>query len=311
MAVEDLYRKVLGLSRTKAIGDAFVASLLPTNRTHDFFVDWEKVQRNVEALKFEISVLNAVCGSRNAESDLKQAITRHPEVIAVFPIIIAVRASRLPVLDQQEKGKQGLIVYDFSRRVLSEKDVEAMLSFCRKTGIVSLFESLRLSNLRDYLLGVEVGTDTNARKNRSGTWMEKEIEHHLAAAAKGMRGSRVIRQKTFGHVAQLGVAVPQPLINRKFDIFYSWKGANINIETNYYGGGGSKPQEIIDSYIDRQRQLATCRWRFILITDGMGWAAGENQLRRGIEELDFVMNLHFVEAGLLEAAIQECGVPGT
>ncbi|MCX5685038.1 MAG: DpnII family type II restriction endonuclease, partial [Planctomycetota bacterium] len=150
------------------------------------------------------------------------------------------------------------------------------------------------------------GSDTNARKNRSGTWMEKEIEHHLVAAAKAMPGSRIIRQKSFGHIAQLGVAVPKPLVNRKFDIFYSWKSANINIETNYYGGGGSKPQEIIDSYIDRQRQLATCRCRFILITDGMGWAAGENQLRRGIDELDFVMNLRFVEAGLLEAAIKEC-----
>jgi type II restriction enzyme len=78
------------------------------------------------------------------------------------------------------------------------------------------------------------------------------------------------------------------------------------MEFNYYGGGGSKPQEIIDSYIDRQRQLANDGWRFILVTDGLGWLAGKNQLFRGIEELDFIMNLSFVKAGLLEAAIREC-----
>lgn len=307
MALEQLYRRVLGLKGSQEIADRFLASLLRTNRTHDFFVNWRKVRDNVEGLRFEISVLNAVCGSANASADLRLAIMRHPEVIAVFPIIIAVREARLEVLDQDENGKQAIIEYDFSaRKSLAKEEADRIVKFCTRTGIVALFQELRLTNLRDYLLGVEVGTDTNARKNRSGNWMEGQIDSHLKAAADAMPGSVIITQKKFSQLEAGGHPVPQALKDRRFDIFYHWGNARINIETNYYGGGGSKPQEIIDSYIDRQRQLATKEWRFILITDGLGWDAGQNQLRRGVRELEFVMNLHFVQAGLLRAAIQEC-----
>lgn len=144
------------------------------------------------------------------------------------------------------------------------------------------------------------------RKNRSGTWMEKQVELLLNTIACSLHGSRIIRQKTFASLETEGVVVPKQLRNRKFDTVYLWKNARITAEFNYYGGGGSKPQEIIDSYIDRQRQLANDGWRFILITDGLGWLAGTNQLRRGIEELDFIMNLYFVRNGLLKAAILAC-----
>ena len=307
MAIVQVYRTLLGLSGSDAIAERFLATLLRTNKTHEFFVDWNKVRRNVEAHRFEISVLNAVCGSVQVKADLKEAIARHPEVVGIFPLIIAVRHARLEVLNEDSTGMLAPLDYDFSgSKVLSSEEADKMVYFCCKTGIVDLFESLRLTSLRDYLLGVEVGTDTNARKNRSGTWMERQIDRHLSEAARAMPGSEIITQKTFAHVQEMGHAVPASLLNRRFDIFYNWHKANINIETNYFGGGGSKPQEIVDSYIDRQRQLAASGWRFILITDGMGWDAGANQLRRGILELDFMMNLTFVSSGLLKAAIQEC-----
>ncbi|HUS45986.1 MAG TPA: type II restriction endonuclease [Phycisphaerae bacterium] len=307
MAILGPYRQVLGLSDAGDITRVFLETLIPTNKTYDFFVNWEKVRDHVEALKFEISVLNAVCGSRDVESDLRHAIRRHPEVVEAFPIILAVRNSRISVLDPEVEPFPTVRELDFSARSdLEPTEIEEILNFCRRTGITALFASLRLTNLRDYLLGVEVGMDTNARKNRSGTWMENQVEGHIAAALENLPGSRMIHQKTFGGLAKQGIQIPSQLRNRQFDLAFLRGRTRINIEVNYYGGGGSKPQEIIDSYINRQDVLRKADWRFILITDGFGWKAGQNQLRRGVEEFDFIMNLHFVRAGLLVHAIQQC-----
>jgi len=300
MACLEVYRRVLNTPDTDAICRLFLETVLPTNRTHDFFVDWGKVAKNVERFKFEIAILDTICGSNHVEADLKEALRREPQITTVLPLIIAVRDMRLEVLENLHIKR-----YDFgARERLSEEEINDTLDFCRKTGIVALFQSLRVRSLRDYLLGVEVGLDTNARKNRSGTWMERIVERQIVIDAQKHPEARIVRQRRFSSLADEGLAIPRNLRNRMFDLAYLDGPCRINIETNFYVEAGSKPQEIIDSYIDRQRQLQEAGWHFILITDGKGWIGGENQLRRGVQDLDFVANLNFVRAGLVQAAIE-------
>jgi type II restriction enzyme len=44
-----------------------------------------------------------------------------------------------------------------------------------ETGLYEIFKNKDITNLVDYVFGVEVGLDTNARKNRGGDNMSKAV----------------------------------------------------------------------------------------------------------------------------------------
>ncbi|WP_049774928.1 DpnII family type II restriction endonuclease [Thermoanaerobacterium thermosaccharolyticum] len=89
--------------------------------------------------------------------------------------------------------------------------------------------------------------------------------------------------------------------NRKADFIIIKNGNKVvNIEVNFYSGTGSKPQEIVDSYIERQNELKENGFEFIWITDGIGWKGQKNQLHKGFERVNYLLNLYFVRKGLLE-----------
>jgi type II restriction enzyme len=79
----------------------------------------------------------------------------------------------------------------------------------------------------------------------------------------------------FRHLAKsYGVQIPQALQERTPD-FSIQKGEQLlSLEVNFYSGQGSKPLEIVDAYINRQRELKRSGWEFVWITDGNGWRKG-------------------------------------
>ncbi len=90
----------------------------------------------------------------------------------------------------------------------------------------------------------------------------------------------------------------------KFDYAVKTTGGWFNIEVNFYSGQGSKPQEIVDSYINRNNELKQSKWQFIWITDGMGWKSGVNQLSKAFKEMDYVLNISFAKSGMLQEILK-------
>ena len=77
----------------------------------------------------------------------------------------------------------------------------------------------------------------------------------------------------------------------------------MNIEVNFYSGTGSKPEEIIDSYINRQVDLRKNNIDFALITDGNCWRGTTNQLQKGFRHLNYLINYKMLKNGVLEEII--------
>lgn len=48
-----------------------------------------------------------------------------------------------------------------------------------ETGLFDLIQNHLISNLYDYVTGVESGLDSNGRKNRGGHLMEDLVEEHI------------------------------------------------------------------------------------------------------------------------------------
>ncbi|MEO0263643.1 MAG: type II restriction endonuclease [candidate division WOR-3 bacterium] len=295
----DYYQKFWGegLQENEVI-KRFKETLLKTTRSYDSLVNWEKIRQNVHRFKYEIAILNSLKHAKDLEKELYNILSKYPRVVKVIPLIVAVREENFQILDYYELNS-GTVVFqyqeiDFSTPLDHEKRLK-IVNFCSKTGILALLKEV--NDLFDYLVGVEVGLDSNARKNRSGSFMEQIVNKHLIEI-KSELSLKLISQKLFSKVA--GFPSHPSLANRKFDYLIMKDKLGVNIEVNAYNVPGSKPQEIVDSYIERSIELKKLGLYFVWITDGPAWLSMDNQLKKAFKEIDFILNLHFVSCGFLK-----------
>ncbi len=298
-----LYQETLQVSTIQDLVKSFQQSLVVTNRTPEFYVNWEKVKRNVDNIKIELSLWNSLIGSENIEDDFINLITQYPEVIKTIPILLAIRDREFPVIIDffnVDKGVKGLNFKKNRHSTITNEEIEDYLDFVKKSGLFSVFSYIK--NFYDYVIGVEVGMDTNARKNRSGHAMELLMQPIVEDVSREL-GCKVLIQQPFRSVRLWG-KVPVSLANRTSDFIILKDRVCVNIEVNYYSGSGSKPEEIVDSYINRKNELSSYEWHFIWITDGKVWQRSESQLSKAFSELDYIFNIDFVRKGLLKKALQ-------
>lgn len=298
MADLTFYRRHLNLSGVDEICRALTDTLIETNYTYDFFVNWDKVSSNRDASKYEIALLKSLKNSPKPIDDFRELLTRYPEVVKVIPILLACRDGLLKVIDSIEAGLR-YETFNFSKKNYDSEEIERIVTFADNTGLLNML--CQMDSASDYLLGVEVGLDTNARKNRSGVFLEKMVTETLKELSGRHPSLTVIEQKNFGYVANtFNIPIPPALTDRKFDYAVIHHGKAANIEVNFYSGTGSKPSEIVSSYSDRNRLLITAGWKFVWLTDGTGWKKMQSPLRVGIENIGYVINADLLRKGILE-----------
>lgn len=91
-----------------------------------------------------------------------------------IPLLLAVRENEIHAMDSD-----GGFVYNFSK---ANYTAEQYKVFMRKTGLFDLIGKHIINNLVDYATGVEVGLDSNGRKNRGGHLMENLVESYIKKA---------------------------------------------------------------------------------------------------------------------------------
>ncbi len=302
-----LYLQFLNLASEEEVIEKFHNTLIDTNRGYNFFVDWNKVKKHVERYKVEINILNSLIGSKKFDDDLRKILLNYPQVLPVIPILLAIRELNFKVIRDFIDKNSDIIYYDFKVKTLTLEEIESIVEFFNKTGLKDFFVKMVAKNIQDYIMGVEVGMDSHARKNRSGNAMElllKPIVNNLALK-NGFK--HVLFQRKFGYLETFySIKVDSSIKNRKADfILVNDARKVVNIEVNFYSGTGSKPQEIVDSYIERQHELKNNGFEFIWITDGDAWRGQKNQIRKGFEKINYLLNLHFVRIGLLEEILSK------
>jgi len=216
-----------------------------------------------------------------------------------------------------EKGKQRKILhvlvdytnkrlqyakFNFGKTDIKSDDIEKYLTFVKETGLKGLLQSKKIKNLVDYVTGVEAGLDSNGRKNRSGTAMEEIVEPFISDACKNA-GGRYIRQANAKKIHKdFGYEVPVEKSSRKYDFAMDCGGKLILVETNFYGGGGSKLKSTAGEYRNLFDGLIG-RYKFIWITDGKGWESTQRPLRETFDHNDYIFNLNMLEHGALDSIL--------
>lgn len=268
---------------------------------YDYYVNFEKVIRNVEDMKIELNILNALIGSKNIEDDFQNIITRYPETLKCIPALLAVRGYEIYAQDED-----GAYLYRFDKQVYS---IEQYKVFMRKTGLFDLIANHLINNLVDYVYGVETGLDSNGRKNRGGHQMEDLVEGYIKKA--GFRkGSTYFKEMKLSDMEKLWGLDLSALSNhgqteKRFDFVVKTENTAYAIEVNFYIGPntGSKPIETARSYKLLAQEAKDIKgFKFVWITDGFGWMGGKGNLKETFDILETMYNIDDMENGIFSKA---------
>ena len=270
--------------------------------TYSYYVDFEKVYGNVDAIKVELNILNSLIGSKSIESDFEKLLKDYPQILKCIPILLAVRGREIYAIDGD-----GEYLFNFKK---ANSSVEEYKMFMRKTGLFTLISEHIINNLVDYVTGVEVGLDSNGRKNRGGHLMEDLVESYLKKSGL-VRDVDYFKEMYISEIEEkwsidLSNISNQGKAEKRFD-FVVRKGSMIyGIETNFYTGGGSKLNETARSY--KTIALETREidgFTFVWFTDGEGWKSARHNLEETFDVMDDIYCIKDLEDGVIDTLFVE------
>lgn len=283
--------------------DDLLANLKDTVADYKYYTDFPKVYKHVDKIKVELNILNSLVGSDNIEKDFLDIINEYPKTLKVIPLLLAIRknGNKVPIIDEVP------IMFEFNNRTLSDA---MYLKFMRESGLFNLLELSKIRNLFDYVTGVEVGLDSNARKNRTGTAMENIVENFIQKT-KHIEYSKETNKKEIKEKYNIDLddylksEESLKVAEKRFDFVIKTENQVFVIETNFYSGGGSKLNETARSFKSLGLDIKNnTELTFIWITDGVGWITAKNNLRETYDVLEHLYTLTDLENGVLKQIIK-------
>ena len=267
----------------------------------DYFVNWEKVHKNIKPIEKELNLLNVLIGKEDVETEVYNLIKEYPQVIKAFPFLIAFRDTKVSMLSDVTEFLYK--DYDFKHRVITDEDCEDLTTFFMQSGLGDLVKDKRVKNLVDYVTGVEVGLDSNGRKNRGGTMMENIVETFVKSACDelGLEYMSQANAKKIKDKWNINIQVDKS--SRNLDFAINKNGKLYFIECNFYGGGGSKLKSTATEYVNMNAYWNAQNITFIWVTDGAGWKSTLKPLREYFDKADYLLNLEMLKNGRLKEII--------
>lgn len=274
---------------------------------YKYYIDFEKVHKNVENIKVELNILNSLIGSKNIKADFENLMRKYPEVLKCIPLLLAVRANE--IYCQDENGGH-LFQFDFEKYPPnSHIYYERYKYFMQETGLFDLLENHIMNNLVDYATGVETGLDSNGRKNRGGHLMEDLVETFIQKAGfvknENYFKEMYIHQITDKWNIDLSAISNQGKMEKRFDFVIKTPNMIYGIETNFYGSGGSKLNETARSYKTLALETDTIDgFTFVWFTDGKGWTSARHNLEETFDIMEHIYNIRDLENKVIDNIIK-------
>lgn len=276
--------------------DAWLAGFRPSIADYKYYVDFEKVFANVDAIKIPLNILNSLIGSKNIELEFESILKKYPETLKCIPILLAKR--ELDIMAMDIEGQKD---FHFNRMNYS---IPEYTKFMRKTGLFDLMQQHIVNNLVDYVTGVETGLDSNGRKNRGGHLMEDLVESYLQKAGL-VKDVNYFKEMYIHEIEQKWKIDLSSISNngsaeKRFDFVVKGKNTVYGIETNFYSSSGSKLNETARSYKTITMETQGLNYfKFVWFTDGCGWTSAKNNLKETFDVLEHLYNINDLEKGIV------------
>ena len=265
---------------------------------YTYYVDFKKIYRNVDKIKVELNILNSLIGSNDIENEFKNIIVKYPETLECIPVLLAVRSNEIFIKDELKE-----YLFKFNKMVYS---IDDYVRFMKESGLFDLLQNHVINNLYDYVLGIEVGLDSNGRKNRGGHLMENLVESYIRKAGiKEYYKEMYISEIENKWNLDLSSISGNNVSTKRFDFVIKTDNQVYVIETNFYSSQGSKLNETARSYKMLAEEAKNVNGlTFIWFTDGTGWKNARKNLEEIFNELETLYNINDLENGILDKIIK-------
>ena len=280
--------------------DEWLSKFRDSIANYEYYIDFEKVHRNVDKIKVELNILNSLIGSADIENEFVQLISKYPETLKCIPLLLAVRSNEIYAIDCD-----GEFSYNFIKMNYTPEQYKV---FMRKTGLFELMEKHIIHSLVDYATGVETGLDSNGRKNRGGHLMENLVENFIQKAGF-VKGKTYFKEMYIHEITEkwgidLSAISNQGRAEKRFDFVLKTDSMIYGVETNFYASGGSKLNETARSYKQIAQEVETIDgFTFVWFTDGKGWNSAKHNLEETFDVLDMLYSISDLENGIIKSLV--------
>ena len=276
--------------------DKWLSTFRESIASYKYYVDFDKVYNNCNDIKIELNILNSLVGSNDIENDFEVLIQRYPEVLKCILILLAKREKDIYCID-----KNGTFNYNFKKMNYPASQYKY---FMKETGLFELISKRLINNLVDYVLGVEVGLNSNGRKNRGGDLMEDLVESFIQKAGY-VKGVTYFKEMYLSDLEvktglDLSALSNEGKTEKRFDYVIITSNCTYACECNFYASEGSKLNETARSYKTLALESKCIpNFKFVWFTDGLGWMSARNNLKETFDVLDTIYNIKELEDGVL------------
>lgn len=258
-----------------------------------YYTDFETVYKNAEKYKIELNILNSLVGSQTIKKDFTNLIEKYPECLKAIPLLLAVRENEMYCQDE-------IVSKNFTFHEPYD-EITDYIYFMEHTGLFDLIQNHLVSNLYDYVTGIEVGLGSNGRKNRGGHQMEDLVEGFIKETECEYYKEMYLQDIEKKWNIDLSSISANNTTTKRWDFVVKTENHIYVIETNFYASGGSKLNETARSYkMIAEESKNIKNFSFVWITDGGGWRSARRNLEETFNVLDNLYNINDLESLVLE-----------
>ncbi len=277
--------------------EAWFSTFTESLADYKYYADLDKAYENTDTIRIQLNILNSLVGSRSVEEDFKNLVSKYPETLSTIPILLAQREKELSATDSR-----GTFNFNFSK---PNYNISEYCYFMRETGLFMLLQDRIISNLVDYVLGVEVGLSSNGKKNRGGHLMEDLVESYIEKSGF-VKGESYFKEMYIDEVESrwgldLSRLTNEGNTRKRLDFVIKTPSMVYGIETNFYNSSGSKLNEVARSYKTLALEAKGLEgFTFMWITDGGGWRSARHNLEETFDILPTLYNINDMKEGLFD-----------
>lgn len=272
--------------------EQFIKTIKTTNIVPSYYyTDYQRVEEHLASFRSVVSKLDRVESSGEFINKFTECYNEDNNNIEVTPLFTGVRPDKMIVLNDEGKHVEK---FNSTNVTISEA-----IGFLKEVGFLERIDEYKGIDLPSYFFGVNVGLDSNGRKNRGGKQMERLVGSYIKP---------IFNENEFKEQATIKD------VNKKLGTALNWEGkkekridlviyANSKIyfiETNFFNSSGSKT-DINTRFINLNTQVKNLSDNsvFILITDGLGLIKAKTELEDVINNIEHVYNIDDLENGLI------------
>lgn len=278
--------------------DNWLESFTDNINNWNYYVNYSTAYKNTAAVKRQLALLNTLKGSENIEDEFRDLVKEYPECIKAIPLLLAVREDIIAITENDRR-------LDFNFKSMNY-DVELYVEFMQKTGIFELLQSHVIGDLLDVGLGINIGLDSNARKNRGGDQMEDLVEFFIKEA--GFEKDITYFKEMYLHEVEqkwgydLSAISADGVAKKRFDFVVKPIGSKevYICECNCYSSSGSKLNETARSFKTISLEAKSVEHvHFVWFTDGAGWLKTKGNLKETFLVQEDLYNIADLRNGII------------